>query len=229
MTSTANHILRNNTNRHPWRYLHETIAKSIYCIPCSHSVSMHGCDSQEGFHSDLFCFLCPSSLGKDRVRIFGKSSVDIPGLKSSLDIDVTEYSLIDLSSALHTVATDSFVVKNYQVPFLRSKTRLKNTLIKVADEPSVYEMIQRQRKASSRKKTTTINCCVACIACLVKTWIYCSHLRNKRTSCNCTADKHEIMSYEIHGSHVFIDSIYLALSDVLQLIQTGKPKQISQS
>ena len=181
------------------------------------------------FHSDLFCFLCASSLGKDRVRIFGKSSVDIPGLKSALDIDVTEFSLIDLSSAFRTVASDSFIVENYQVPFLRSKTRLKKTLIKVAYEPSVYEMIQRKRKASSQKKTTTINCCVARIASLVKTWIYCSHLRNKRTSCNCTGDKHEIMSYEIHRSHVFIDSIYLALSDVLQLIRTGKPKQISKS
>ena len=92
--------------------------------------------------SDLFCFLYASTLGKDRVQIFGKHSVDIPGLKSAIDIDVTEFSLIDLSSA----TSDSFVVENYQVPFLRSKTRLKKTLIKVAYEPSVYERIQRQRK-----------------------------------------------------------------------------------
>ena len=46
---------------------------------------------------DLFCFLCASTLGKDRVRIFGKSSVDIPGLiKSAVDIDVTEFSSSDL-------------------------------------------------------------------------------------------------------------------------------------
>ena len=38
---------------------------------------------------------------------------------------MTELSLIDLSSALRTVASDSFVVGNYLVPFLRSKTRLK--------------------------------------------------------------------------------------------------------
>ena len=73
--------------------------------------------------------------------------MDIPGLKSTIDIDVTEFSLIDLSSALRTVTSDSFVVENYQVPFLRSKMRLKKTLIKVAYEPSVYERIQRQRKA----------------------------------------------------------------------------------
>ena len=77
--------------------------------------------------------------------------MDIPGLKSAVDIDVTEFSLIDLSSALRTDTSDSSVVENYQAPFLRSKTRLTKTLIKVAYEPSVYERIQRQRKASSRK------------------------------------------------------------------------------
>ena len=41
-----------------------------------------------------------------------------------------------------------------------------------------------------------------------------SHIRGKRTSCNLTAEKyqHEITSHEIHGSYVFIDDIYLALS-----------------
>ena len=69
--------------------------------------------------------------------------MDIPGLKSAVDFDVTEFSLIDLSSALRTVTSDSFVVDNYQVHFLRSKTRLKKTLIKVAYEPSIYKTIQR--------------------------------------------------------------------------------------
>ena len=45
-----------------------------------------------------------------------------------------------------------------------------------------------------------------------------SHIRDKRTSCNLTADKHEITSKEIHGSHIFIDNNNLALSDILQLI-----------
>ena len=31
------------------------------------------------------------------------------------------------------------------------------------------------------------------------------------------------------GSNVFIDYIYLALSDTLQLIRAGKPKQMPQS
>ena len=154
--------------------------------------------------------------------------MDVPGLKSAIDIDVTEFSLIDLSSALRTVTSDFFIVENYQVPFLRSKTRLKKTLIKVAYEPSVYERIQRQRKALSRKNYNDKLLC--------RTYhmskdvdLLDSHIRNKRTSCNRTADKHEITSYEIHGSHVFIDSIYLALSDVLQLIRAGKPNQLSQS
>ena len=173
--------------------------------------------------SDLFCFLYASTLGKDRVRIFGKRSVDIPGLKSAIDIDVTEFSLIDLPSALRTVTSDSFVVENYQVPFLRSKTRLKKTLIKVAYEPSVYERIQRQRKASSRKNYNNKLLCCTYHMSRKHVDLLDSHIRNKRTSCNLTADKHEITSYEIHGSHVFIDSIYLALFDVLQLIRAGKP------
>ena len=179
--------------------------------------------------SDLFCFLYASTLGKDRVRIFGKHSVDIPGLKSAIDIDVTEFSLIDLSSALRTVTSDSFVVENYQVPFLRSKTRLKKTLIKVAYEPSAYESIQRQRKASSRKNYNDKLLCRTYHMSRKDVDLLDSHIRNKRTSSNLTAAKHEITSYEIHGSHVFIDSIYLALSDVLQLIRAGKPNQLSQS
>ena len=183
--------------------------------------------------SDLFCFLYASTLGKDRVRIFGKRSVDIPGLKSAIDIDVTEFSLItvliDLSSALRTVTSDSFVVENYQVPFLRSKTRLKKTLIKVAYEPSVYERIQRQRKASSWKNYNDKLLCRTYHMSRKDVGLLDSHIRNKRTSCNLTAAKHEIPSYEIHGSHVFIDIFSLALSDVLQLIRAGKPNQLSQS
>ena len=54
--------------------------------------------------SDLFCLFCAFTLGKDRVRIFWENAVDI---------DVTEFSLIDLSSVLRTVASDSIVVENY--------------------------------------------------------------------------------------------------------------------
>ena len=140
-----------------------------------------------------------------RVRIFRKSSVDIPGLKSA--VMLTEFSLIDLSSALRTVTSDSFVVENYQVPFLRSKTRLKKTLIKVAYEPSVYEGIQRQRKASSRKNYNDKLLCHTHRMSRKDVDLLDSHIRNKRTSCNLTVDKHEITSYEICGSHVFIDSI----------------------
>ena len=176
--------------------------------------------------SDLFCFLCASTLGKDRILIFGKSSVDIPCLKSAVDIDVTEFSLINFSSALRTVTSDSFVAENYQVPFSRSKTRLKKTLIKVAYEPSVCESIQRQRRASSRKNYNNKLLCRRYGMSRKDVDLLDSHIRNKRTSCNLTADKHKITSCEIHGSHVFIDSIYLALSDVLQLIRADKPKHI---
>ena len=43
--------------------------------------------------SEFFCFLCSCNLGKDRVRVFGKSAVDIAGLiKRALDVDVSVYS-----------------------------------------------------------------------------------------------------------------------------------------
>ena len=43
--------------------------------------------------SDFFCFLCGCNLGKDRVRVFGKSAVDIAGfIKRALDVNVSEYS-----------------------------------------------------------------------------------------------------------------------------------------
>ena len=39
------------------------------------------------------CFLCGYTLNKGRVRIFGKSSVDIQGLiKAAIDVDVTVFS-----------------------------------------------------------------------------------------------------------------------------------------
>ena len=43
--------------------------------------------------SKLCCFLCGCTLNKERVRIFGKSSVDIQGLiKAAIDVDVTVFS-----------------------------------------------------------------------------------------------------------------------------------------
>ena len=43
--------------------------------------------------SKLICFLCGCILNKERVRIFGKSSVDIQGLiKAAIDVDVTVFS-----------------------------------------------------------------------------------------------------------------------------------------
>ena len=55
---------------------------------------MYGSDSEEGCEKRFFfCFLCGCNLGKDRVRVFGKSTVDIAGLiKRALDVNVSEYS-----------------------------------------------------------------------------------------------------------------------------------------
>ena len=48
---------------------------------------------QKTVESKLTCFLCGCTLKKERVCIFGKSSVDIQGLiKAAIDVDVTVFS-----------------------------------------------------------------------------------------------------------------------------------------
>ena len=47
--------------------------------------------------SEFFCFLCTCNLGKDQVRAFRKSAVDIARLnKRALDVDVSLYSSSEL-------------------------------------------------------------------------------------------------------------------------------------
>ena len=47
--------------------------------------------------SEFFCFLCSCNLGKDQVRVFKKSAVDITRLiKRALDVDVSLYSSSEL-------------------------------------------------------------------------------------------------------------------------------------
>ena len=46
--------------------------------------------------SEFFCFLCSCNLGKDQVRVFRKSAVDIARLiKCALDVDVSLYSQVN--------------------------------------------------------------------------------------------------------------------------------------
>ena len=46
--------------------------------------------------SEFFCFLCSCNLGKDQVRVFRKSAVDISRLiKRALDVDVSLYSQVN--------------------------------------------------------------------------------------------------------------------------------------
>ena len=46
--------------------------------------------------SDFFCFLFSCNLGKDQVRVFRKSAVDIARLiKRALDVDVSLYSQVN--------------------------------------------------------------------------------------------------------------------------------------
>ena len=135
MTSTANHILRSNGNHHPWRYLHEMI--NVF-----HVLILYLCMvviPKKVFRSDYSVFFVPLSWVKTEFEFLEKIlwMFQVSSKVLNIDMDVTEFSLIDLSSALRTVTSDSFVVENYQVPFLRLKMRLKKTLIKVAYKPSI--------------------------------------------------------------------------------------------
>ena len=51
--------------------------------------------------SECFCFLCSCNLGKDQVRVFRKSAIDIARLiKRALDVDVSSYSQVNYLFAL---------------------------------------------------------------------------------------------------------------------------------
>ena len=50
---------------------------------------MHGETPKKVIRSEFFCFLCSGDLGKDQVRVFRKSAVDIARLsKRALDVDL---------------------------------------------------------------------------------------------------------------------------------------------
>lgn len=92
-------------------------------------------------------------MGKDRVRIFGKSSVDIRLLiKSAVDIDVTKLSSSDLFIYAPHCYKRHLRFGKLSSTFLELKDEIKKTLIKVAYELSIYERTQWQRKVSMRKK-----------------------------------------------------------------------------
>ena len=54
---------------------------------------MYGSDSEESYKKrTVFCFHCSCNLGKDQVRVFRKSEVDIARLiKRALDVDVSVF------------------------------------------------------------------------------------------------------------------------------------------
>ena len=93
MTSTANHILRVITRGD----ISAKRSPKIFIVFHVLMLCLSMVVTPKVVRSDLFCFLCASTLGKERVRIFGKSSVGIPGLiKSAVDVDVTEFSSSNL-------------------------------------------------------------------------------------------------------------------------------------
>ena len=70
--------------------------------------------------SEFFCFLCGCNLGKDRVRVFGKSAVDIAGLiKRALDVDVSVYSSSELfictATCLRRLKRFEKITENFQM------------------------------------------------------------------------------------------------------------------
>ena len=70
--------------------------------------------------SEFFYFLCSCNLGKDRVRVFGKSAVDIAGLiKRALDVDVSVYSSSELfictATCLRRLKRFEKITENFQM------------------------------------------------------------------------------------------------------------------
>lgn len=70
--------------------------------------------------SEFFCSLCCCNLGKDRVRVFGKSAVDIAGLiKRALDVDVSVYSSSELfictATCLRRLKRLEKITENFQM------------------------------------------------------------------------------------------------------------------
>ena len=67
--------------------------------------------------SEFFCFLCSCNLGKDQVRVFRKSAVDIARLiKRALDVDVSLYSQVNY-------LFDSNVLKKSQKRYNKAAVR----------------------------------------------------------------------------------------------------------
>ena len=73
--------------------------------------------------SEFFSFLCSCNLGKDQVRVFRKSAVDIARLiKRALDVDVSLYSSSELF-----ICTAIFYLRRFK----RFEKNLRNDAIKL--------------------------------------------------------------------------------------------------
>ena len=106
--SPHGHLL-NTANIYVLVYLNKPISGQLLC----HDQTITSCDTTETaifipcprkdetpkkvVRSEFFCFLCSCNLGKDQVRVFRKSAVDITRLiKHALDVDVSLYSSSEL-------------------------------------------------------------------------------------------------------------------------------------
>ena len=87
VSSLANGNFCKKRSCRPQGNFRETISVSIHAslkihdIPCSHCKACVDETPKKIVGSKLICFLCGCTLNKQRVRIFGKSSVDIQGSK----------------------------------------------------------------------------------------------------------------------------------------------------
>ena len=69
----------------------------IHDIPSSHCMACVDETPKKIVGSTLICFLCGCTLNKERVPLFGKSSVDIQCLiKAAIDVDVTFFLLSEI-------------------------------------------------------------------------------------------------------------------------------------
>ena len=149
------------------------------------------------FRSDFFCFLCASTFGKDRVRIFGKKIMWISRSHQKCCWHRRDRIFVDRSLIFAPQCYKRLLrCGKLSSTFLALKDEIKRDFDKGGLQTKHYERIQQQRKASSRKNYNNQLLC--------RTYRMSLKDVNLRTSCNLTADnkdKYEITSFKSQVSN----------------------------
>ena len=114
--------------------------------------------------SDLVCFLCACSPNKDKVRVFGKSAVDIPGLIKSAAFSLSELfvcnacynTLIRVEKIAGNLRARQWELKeNYEKRGLRTKRLRKESTMQEAVTDSIEQSLLTTWTLLSSSSTAT--------------------------------------------------------------------------